>query len=152
MDKLYIEENISSNDIIKRIAYDYNLSNYVVLKTKNGKPYFRVGNKDNEIYFNISNKDNITVAVTSSKPVGIDIERLTFNSSVVKHFFSKNEQEIIRESFDKEKDFTTIWVKKEAYIKYLGLDLTSIRKIDTTKLTGFIIKRYKDYLIGIFKE
>ena len=33
MDKLYIEENISSNDIIKRIAYDYNLSNYVVLKT-----------------------------------------------------------------------------------------------------------------------
>ena len=92
MDKLYIEENISSNDIIKRIAYDYNLSNYVVLKTKNGKPYFRVGNKDNEIYFNISNKDNITVAVTSSKPVGIDIERLTFKSSVAKHFFSKNDK------------------------------------------------------------
>ena len=148
MNKLYIEENVSSNDIIKEIAIDNNLSNYVVLKNKNGKPYF----KGNDIYFNISNKDNITVAVASSKPVGIDIERLTFKSSVVKHFFSKNEQEIIRESFDKEKDFTTIWIKKEAYIKYLGLDLTSIRKIDTTKLTGFIIKRYKDYLIGIFKE
>ena len=152
MDKLYIEENISSNDIIKKIAYDNNLSNYEVLKTKNGKPYFRVGNKDDEIHFNISNKNNITVAVASSNPVGIDIERLTFKSSVVKHFFSKNEQEIIRESFDKEKDFTNIWIKKEAYIKYLGLDLTSIRKIDTTKLTGFVIKRYKDYLIGIFKE
>ena len=145
MNKLYIEENISSNDLIKRIAYDYNLSNYVVLKTKNGKPYF----KDNEIYFNISNKDNITVAVTSSKPVGIDIERLTFKSSVVKHFFSKNEQEIIKNSLDKELDFTTIWVKKEAYLKYLGLDITSIRKIDTTKITGFTIKKYKEYIIGI---
>lgn len=145
MNKLYIEENISSNDLIKRIAYDYNLSNYVVLKTKNGKPYF----KGNNIYFNISNKDNITVAVTSSKPVGIDIERLTFKSSVVKHFFSKNEQEIIKNSLDKELDFTTMWVKKEAYLKYLGLDITSIRKIDTTKITGFTIKKYKEYIIGI---
>lgn len=145
MNKLYIEENISSNDLIKRIAYDYNLSNYVVLKTKNGKPYF----KGNNIYFNISNKDNITVAVTSSKPVGIDIERLIFKSSVVKHFFSKNEQEIIKNSLDKELDFTTMWVKKEAYIKYLGLDITSIRKIDTTKITGFTIKKYKEYIIGI---
>lgn len=145
MNKLYIEENISSNDLIKRIAYDYNLSNYVVLKTKNGKPYF----KGNNIYFNISNKDNITVAVTSSKPVGIDIERLIFKSSVVKHFFSKNEQEIIKNSLDKELDFTTIWVKKEAYIKYLGLDITSIRKIDTTKITDFTIKKYKEYIIGI---
>lgn len=145
MNKLYIEENISSNDLIKKIAYDYNLSNYVVLKTKNGKPYF----KGNNIYFNISNKDNITVAVTSSKPVGIDIERLIFKSSVVKHFFSKNEQEIIKNSLDKELDFTTMWVKKEAYLKYLGLDITSIRKIDTTKITGFTIKKYKEYIIGI---
>lgn len=145
MNKLYIEENISSNDLIKRIAYDYNLSNYVVLKTKNGKPYF----KGNNIYFNISNKDNITVAVTSSKPVGIDIERLIFKEGVVKHFFRKSEQEIIKNSLDKELDFTTIWVKKEAYLKYLGLDLTSIRKIDTTKITGFTIKKYKEYIIGI---
>lgn len=145
MNKLYIEENISSNDLIKRIAYDYNLSNYVVLKTKNGKPYF----KGNNIYFNISNKDNITVAVTSSKPVGIDIERLTFKEGVVKRFFRKSEQEIIKNSLDKELDFTTIWVKKEAYLKYLGLDITSIRKIDTTKIMGFTIKKYKEYIIGI---
>lgn len=145
MNKLYIEENISSNDLIKRIAYDYNLSNYVVLKTKNGKPYF----KGNNIYFNISNKDNITVAVTSSKPVGIDIERLTFKEGVVKRFFRKSEQEIIKNSLDKELDFTTMWVKKEAYLKYLGLDITSIRKIDTTKITGFTIKKYKEYIIGI---
>ena len=68
---------------------------------------------------------------------------------VVKHFFSKNEQEIIKKSLNKELDFTTIWVKKEAYLKYLGLDLTSIRKIDTTKINGFTIKKYKEYIIGI---
>ena len=145
MNKLYIEENVSSNDVIKKIATDNNLSNYVVLKNENGKPYF----KDNDIYFNISNKDNITVAVTSFNPVGIDIEKLTFKNMVVKHFFSKNEQEIIKKSLNKELDFTTIWVKKEAYLKYLGLDLTSIRKIDTTKINGFTIKKYKEYIIGI---
>lgn len=145
MNKLYIEENVSSNDIIKEIAIDNNLSNYVVLKNKNGKPYF----KGNDIYFNISNKDNITVAVTSSKPIGIDIERLTFKEGVVKHFFRESEQEIIKNSLDKELDFTTIWVKKEAYIKYLGLDITSIRKIDTTTITGFTIKKYQEYIIGI---
>ena len=91
MNKLYIEENVSSNDIIKEIAIDNNLSDYVVLKNKNGKPYF----KGNDIYFNISNKDNITVAVTSFNPVGIDIEKLTFKLSVVKHFFSKNEHSFI---------------------------------------------------------
>lgn len=145
MNKLYIEENVSSNDVIKKIATDNNLSNYVVLKNENGKPYF----KDNDIYFNISNKDNITVAVTSFNPVGIDIEKLTFKNMVVKHFFSKNEQEVIKKSLNKELDFTTIWVKKEAYLKYLGLDLTSIRKIDTTKINGFTIKKYKEYIIGI---
>ena len=145
MNKLYIEENVSSNDVIKKIATDNNLSNYVVLKNENGKPYF----KDNDIYFNISNKDNITVAVTSFNPVGIDIEKLTFKNMVVKHFFSKNEQEVIKKSLNKELDFTTIWVKKEAYLKYLGLNLTSIRKIDTTKINGFTIKKYKEYIIGI---
>lgn len=145
MNKLYIEENVSSNDVIKKIATDNNLSNYVVLKNENGKPYF----KDNDIYFNISNKDNITVAVTSFNPVGIDIEKLTFKNMVVKHFFSKNEQDVIKKSLNKELDFTTIWVKKEAYLKYLGLDLTSIRKIDTTKINGFTIKKYKEYIIGI---
>ena len=145
MNKLYIEENVSSNDVIKKIATDNNLSNYVILKNENGKPYF----KDNDIYFNISNKDNITVAVTSSNPVGIDIEKLTFKNMVVKHFFSKNEQDVIKKSLNKELDFTTIWVKKEAYLKYLGLDLTSIRKIDTTKINGFTIKKYKEYIIGI---
>ncbi len=145
MNKLYIEENVNSNDIIKEIAIDNNLSNYVVLKNKNGKPYF----KGNDIYFNISNKDNITVAVTSSKPIGIDIEKLTFKEGIVKHFFRESEQEIIKNSLDKELDFTTIWVKKEAYIKYLGLDITSIRKIDTTTITGFTIKKYQEYIIGI---
>ena len=148
MNKLYIEENISSNDLIKRIAYDYNLSNYVVLKTKNGKPYF----KGNNIYFNISNKDNVTVAMASDRAVGIDIEKLTFKEKVVKHFFTEKEQEIISKSLNKELDFTTIWVKKEAYLKCLGLDITRFREIDTTKLSGFIIKNYKEYVIGIIKE
>ncbi len=148
MDKLYIEENKSSREVISNIALDYGLTNYEILKSKNGKPYF----KDEKVYFNISNKDNVTVAIASDRPVGIDIEKLTFKEKVVKYFFTTNEQEIIRKSLNKKLDFTTIWVKKEAYLKCLGLDITSFREIDTTKLSGFILKNYKEYVIGIIKE
>lgn len=148
MDKLYIEENKSSSEVISRIASDYDITNYEILKSKNGKPYF----KNEKIYFNISNKDNVTVAMASDRAVGIDIEKLTFKEKVVKHFFTEKEQEIISKSLNKELDFTTIWVKKEAYLKCLGLDITRFREIDTTKLSGFIIKNYKEYVIGIIKE
>ena len=148
MDKLYIEENKSSSEVISRIASDYGITNYEILKSKNGKPYF----KNEKIYFNISNKDNVTVAMASDRAVGIDIEKLTFKEKVVKHFFTEKEQEIISKSLNKELDFTTIWVKKEAYLKCLGLDITRFREIDTTKLSGFIIKNYKEYVIGIIKE
>lgn len=148
MDKLYIEENKSSSKIISKIARDYGLINYEILKSKNGKPYF----KEEKVYFNISNKDNVTVAIASDRAVGIDIEKLTFKEKVVKHFFTEKEQEIISKSLNKELDFTTIWVKKEAYLKCLGLDITRFREIDTTKLSGFIIKNYKEYVIGIIKE
>ena len=145
MDKLYIEENKSSREVISKIALDYGLTNYEILKSKNGKPYF----KEEKVYFNISNKDNVTVAIASDRAVGI---KLTFKEKVVKHFFTEKEQEIISKSLNKELDFTTIWVKKEAYLKCLGLDITRFREIDTTKLSGFIIKNYKEYVIGIIKE
>lgn len=148
MIKLYIKEDITTKELLELMALDIGLENYEVLKTCNGKPYF----KNNNVYFSLSDKDNIVVGVISKRPVGIDIERLTYKENVVKYFFNSKEQELIENSKDKEYLFTKIWVKKEAILKMRGLTLGSIRNIDTTKKGKFYLKKYKSYLIGYIEE
>ncbi len=148
MMKLYIKEDITTKELIRLMALDIGLENYEVLKTCNGKPYF----KNNNVYFSLSDKDKVVVGVISKRPVGIDIERLTLRPSVVKYFFNSKEQELIENSKDKEYLFTKIWVMKEAILKMRGLTLESIRKIDTTKRSKFYIEKYKSYLIGYIEE
>ena len=148
MMKLYIKEDITTKELTRLMALDRGLETYEVLKTRNGKPYF----KNSDIYFSLSDKDNIVVGVTSKRPVGIDIERLNFRENVVKYFFNSKEQELIKNSKDKEYLFTKIWVKKEAILKMRGLTLESIREIDTTKDSKFYLKKYKSYLIGYIEE
>lgn len=148
MNKFYILENKSSKELIDLMAKDCCLSNYEIVKNSNGKPYF----KDVNIYFSLSHKDNIIVGITSSKAVGIDIERMTFRPSVVRRFFTANEEQQIKKSDDAWKTFTTIWVKKEAILKMYGYSLSEIRKIDTTSFRKYQIKEYKNYIIGIVEE
>lgn len=148
MMKLYIKEDITTKELTRLMALDIGLENYEVLKTCNGKPYF----KNNNVYFSLSDKDNVVVGVISKRPVGIDIERLTFRPSVVKYFFNSKEQELIENAKDKEYLFTKIWVMKEAILKMRGLTLESIREIDTTKRSKFYIEKYKSYLIGYIEE
>lgn len=148
MMKLYIKEDITTKELTHLMALDRGLETYEVLRTRNGKPYF----KNSDIYFSLSDKDNIVVGVTSKRPVGIDIERLNFRECVSKYFFNSKEQELIKNSKDKEYLFTKIWVKKEATLKMMGLTLENIRDIDTTKKSKFYLKKYKSYLIGYIEE
>lgn len=148
MMKLYIKEDITTKELLELMALDIGLENYEVLKTCNGKPYF----KNNNVYFSLSDKDNIVVGVISKRPVGIDIERLTYRENVVKYFFNSKEQELIENSKDKEYLFTKIWVKKEAILKMKGLTLQNIKDIDSTKEDDFYLKKYKSYLIGYIEE
>ena len=82
--KLYIKEDITTKELINLIEKDNNLKDDSVLRTRNGKPYF----KNSNIYFSLSDKDNVVVGVTSTRGVGIDIERFTYRPRVVKYFFN----------------------------------------------------------------
>ena len=43
-----------------------------------------------------------------------------------------------------------MWVKKESYVKYLGVGLKmDLRKVDTTKLKNIKILKLEDYYIAI---
>ncbi len=150
MYKLYLEENISSKDLLAKALLDYNISNYEVIYNKDGKPYL----KDIPLFFNISHDKNMVALVISDKEIGIDLEYLTYRESIVKRFFTKNEQLIMAKSSNKEYDFTRIWVMKEAFVKMKGFGiLYGLEKVDTTKFEKQIdIIDKEKYLIAICKS
>lgn len=82
-----------------------------------------------DCHFNISHTRNRILLAISSKPVGIDIERLsTVPTDVMKFIFHKNEIDyVLSASSETEKKlrFYTIWTRKEALTKCLGIGLTN---------------------------
>lgn len=146
MYKLYIEKNISSHDLLKKILKEeYNIDSFTIIKNEFGKPYL----KDNQLYFSISHdKDTCAIAISSSE-IGIDLEYLNYNEKVINKYFYDAEKEIMAKSNNLKYDFTKIWVKKEAYLKMKGTGLNFGKEnVDTTKIDAKIID-YNDYLIAV---
>ena len=150
MYKLYLEKNISSKELLTKILEKENVTNVEIVYNNYGKPYL----KNNELYFNLSHDRNMTVLVTSNKEIGVDIEYLTYKQSVVNKYFTPTEQEIIKNSKNKEYDFTKIWVMKESYVKMLGIGITyGLQNVDTVVLANkFEIIDKDDYLIAICRN
>lgn len=146
MYKLYIEKNISSHDLLKKILKEeYNIDSFTIIKNEFGKPYL----KDNQLYFSISHDiDTCAIAISSSE-IGIDLEYLNYNERVINKYFYDAEKEIVAKSNNLKYDFTKIWVKKEAYLKMKGTGLNFGKEnVDTTKIDAKIID-YNDYLIAV---
>ena len=146
MYKLYIEKNMSSHDLLKKILKEeYNIDSFTIIKNEFGKPYL----KDNQLYFSISHDiDTCAIAISSSE-IGIDLEYLNYNEKVINKYFYDAEKEIMAKSNNLKYDFTKIWVKKEAYLKMKGTGLNFGKEnVDTTKIDAKIID-YNDYLIAV---
>ena len=146
MYKLYIEKNISSHDLLKKILKEeYNIDSFTIIKNEFGKPYL----KDNQLYFSISHDiDTCAIAISSSE-IGIDLEYLNYNEKVINKYFYDAEKEIMAKSNNLKYDFTKIWVKKDASLKMKGTGLNFGKEnVDTTKIDAKIID-YNDYLIAV---
>lgn len=141
MYKIFIEENISTNDLLKKVLKKYNID-YDLTYNEYGKPYL----KNNELYFSLSDCDNYSVCVISDKEIGVDIEKLTYKERVLKKICTPEELKLVKNK----DDFTKLWVKKESYVKYLGIGISyGLKNIDTLKLKNVKVIKYKDYYIGI---
>lgn len=149
MNKLYILKNVTSKDVLQRIADDYDIKNYNIVKNDYGKPYFDNSN----IYFNISNSGLVTVAVVADKEIGIDIQKIKYNEAIVNRTFTESEKQYLKNSDDKEKSFTLIWTMKESYVKMLGVGIGyGLKNVDTiSKLDKFKVIEYEDYIISIYE-
>ena len=142
MFKLYIEKNISSKDLLKKVFNEYEIKADIIYN-EYGKPYL----KDNQLYFNISHCDDYTVLAISNSEVGVDIEKITMKKRIIDRICTDEEKRIIKTP----EDFTIIWVKKESYVKYLSIGLTyGLKNVDTLKPYNFIIKKIDNYYISVY--
>ncbi len=144
MYKLYIEKNTTSKELLKKVLKEKNIESDIIYN-EYGKPYL----KNNAFYFNISHSSCYTVLVISSKEIGVDIEKITMRDRVIDRICNDEEKKLIKSA----EDFTKMWVKKESYVKYLGIGLSyGLENVNTLELNNFIIKKFKDYYIAIYGE
>ncbi len=93
-------------------------------KTAYGKPYLE---DYEDFHFNLSHSGSWVVCATSSKPVGIDVEKIReIDLKIAQRFFSKEEARDLFSKKDEEKIgyFFELWTLKESYIKADGRGLS----------------------------
>lgn len=76
--------------------------------------------------FNISHSGKMVLFCYSHKACGIDIEKITTNyCDDIKEYFHPEEQRLIAGSNDKQETFYEIWVRKESFLKAIGIGIVN---------------------------
>ena len=141
MYKLFIKKTNNSHEFLNKVLEKYHCNNDIFYN-EYGKPYL----KNKRLYFNISHSGDYTAIVIADKEVGLDIQKITYKERVIRKCFTEDEKKKCHNS----NDFTKIWVKKESYVKCKGMGYSyGLKNVDTTKIRGFKLRKYKDYYISI---
>ena len=120
---------------------------------EHGKPYLK---EHPDIHFSISHCKEAVGCFVSSKPCGLDIERIrTAKEDLVRHTMSPKEAESIFSNPYPDLAFTRLWTQKEAVLKLKGTgivdDLHSV--LDPDKLQGIELQTvenpYRGYVYSI---
>lgn len=111
------------NDRMLSIGAELLLSNYL-----GRKPYYTIdeyGKPTGEtVNFNFSHSGNIAICGVSDNGVGVDVEKIRdVNVNIAKKKFLDTEYKKIINSIDPEDTFFEYWVKKESYLKALGMGI-----------------------------
>lgn len=106
-----------------------------------GKPSLK---KYPDIHFSISHCRAGALCSISDAPVGADIQEIENTySKVMRRVMTEKEISIITDSPCPDIAFTTFWVLKECYIKYLGTGLSEeLRKLDFSET--YRTNRFRD--------
>ena len=115
-----------------------------VAKTPLGKPYLENG----RAYIGVTHTGELVLIGISDENFGIDAESLSESPKnlerIVKRFFSEGEKAYfygsVKGSVERKRRFLEVWVKKEAYVKWLGTGFKDLAKADTAESTGFFGK------------
>lgn len=117
-------EQAALQKIAAEILLAYSLKQSLPLEyklLKNGKPYIPT-----LPFFNISHSDNFVVCAVSNKEVGVDIEKISrMKTGLSRHIMSPREYENSQtvSGARLQNLLCEKWVRKEAYLKMLGVGL-----------------------------
>lgn len=118
--------------LCEALRKEYNISELPVFEYgEHGKPFIK-GHP--EIHFNISHCKEAVACVTSTRPVGIDVESIrSYHESLVRYTMNEKEVEQIERAERPDVEFIRLWTMKEAMLKLSGKGLTDNLK---SVLTG----------------
>ena len=113
-------ESIGAELLLRRAVKDITGTDEIPLwdTDKNGKLYLA---RHNDIYVNLSHSGDYAACVSSSSPVGIDIQKYReCDIKTAKRFFSPDETAFIESSSDLTDAFFFVWTRKESLTKAAG--------------------------------
>lgn len=111
--------------LVNDILSEKGISDAVIMRTEKGKPYIdeRYG-----VFFSVSHSGKYFVCLMGDAPVGVDVQEETRANvdAVSRRYFTEEEAKMVKNSGNDQ--FFRIWVRKEAYGKYLGSGLAEVLK------------------------
>ena len=142
----YKKDTIKTEELIIKSVCDYLDCDIKpeILRTKNGKPYF----KDLNLHIGVTHTDNTVIICFHENNFGIDCEEksrsLRFSKQIAARYFSPEEKKL---------PFQAVWTRKEAYAKFLGTRLFNVLSVDTFSLDGnFEFLEDDDLIICIYTK
>lgn len=120
-------------------------------KDAKGKPYFI---DLPQIRFNYSHCRQEILCGIAAGPIGVDVEgKRTFRPGFAKHICHPNEWELLERTWNKDEILLSLWVAKEAYLKYLGEGIRhSLKEIDMSGVVCGKEKIFRNVHIRLWKE
>jgi 4'-phosphopantetheinyl transferase len=132
-------------------------SAFKVTRNENGKPFIDTSG----YYVGVSHTDELVIIAIDTENFGIDCEdfsrKVKSKERISDKYFSDKERAYIFENGISAEvsdlRFLEIWVKKEAYVKFLGTGIKDMKSCDTFSLNGSFEKvGYGNNIIYIYKE
>ena len=155
----YFSNGVTGSRYLIKSAETDREESWTLTRNAYGKPLISGGPE-----ISISHTKGAAAVVVSSRPAGVDIERIrSVLPNLPKRVMSHKEYQWFDKEGKSEEAFFTLWTLKESYYKYLGTGLPGFpnqtnfyRECGTWHLEGsqlvFSVFRAKEYVIALCSE
>lgn len=119
-------------------------------RSEKGKPFCT----DASVCFSISHSKNAVACVIDSDPIGLDIEKMRdIDLRITRIACTDSDKEYILGSEDENLRFFKVWTAKEAYFKYLGTGIESLKTVSYADIRKHCrTEIFGGYMLTVYSE